>query len=115
MNEEEDISLFDYNIKVGKLDTSILDYLQNSDVKTTIPNMKFKLVSTNGCNNIKEMIQLALHNTNTTDILDVMIEAAPKYYVSSKKTTDNSYHIKFLEELEKLSKNLDNNIYYQSA
>ena len=113
LTEDEPVSLFDYILKVGKLDIAILDYLQNSDTKTTIPNIKFKLVSTNGCNNIKHMIQLALNNTETADILDVMIETAPKYYVSSKKTTDNSYHIKFLQELEQLSKNTDNNIYYQ--
>ena len=110
-HQEEQISLFDYILKVRNLDSSILDYLQESDTKTTIPNIKFKLVSTNGCSNIKQMIQLALKNSNTTDILDVMVESSPNYYVSSKVTTDNSYHQKFLHELELLSKNLENNIY----
>ncbi len=110
-NEDEPVSLFDYILKVGKLDISILNYLQECETKSTMPNIKFKLVSTNGCDNIKQMIQLALNNTNTADILDIMIESSPNYYVSSKITTDFSYHNKFLQELEKLSKNLDNNIF----
>jgi hypothetical protein len=113
--QEDYISLFDYILKVGKLDTAILDYLQESDTKTTIPSFKFKLVSTNGINNIKQMIKQALINSNTTDILDINIESSPNYYVSSKLTTDNSHHKKFLQELEKLSKNLDNNIYYTAV
>ena len=115
MNEDDEISLFDYILKVGKLDLSILDYLQQCDTKTTLPNLKFKLVSTKGINNIKQMIQTALTNTNTNDILDVIVESAPNYLVSSKTTTDFTYHKKFLQELEILSKNLDNNIYYQSS
>ena len=113
-HQEEQISLFDYILKVGKLETSILDYLQENDRKTTIPNIKFKLVSTNGTNTIKQMIKQALINSNTTDILEVNIESSPNYYVSSKVTTDNSHHNKFLQELEKLSKNLDNNIFYSA-
>ncbi len=114
LNEEEIVSLFDYILKVGKLDISILDYLQDADTKTVIPNIKFKLVSTTGCSNIKRILQLALNNTNTTEILDVMIESAPNYFVSSKLTTDFTYHKKFLEELENLSKNPENNIYYSN-
>ncbi len=113
LDEEDEFSLFDYILKTKTVETSILDYLQRSETKTIIPNMKFKLVSTIGINNIKHMIQLALNNTNTTDILDVNIESSPNYYVSSKTTTDFSYHNKFLQELQKLSNNIDNNIYYE--
>lgn len=115
LNEEEILSLFDYILKVGRLDISILDYLQDADTKTVIPNIKFKLVSTTGCSNIKRILQLALNNTNTNEILDVMIESAPNYYVSSKLTTDFTYHKKFLQELEDLSKNSENNIYYANS
>ena len=111
INEETTISLFDYILKVGNLDTTILDYLQNIDTKTTLPSIKFKLVSTNGINNIKQMITLALNNSKTIDILDVMVESAPNYYVSSSKTIDDSYHKQFLDELNNLYKNPDNNIY----
>ncbi len=114
LNEEEIVSLFDYILKVGKLDISILDYLQDADTKTVIPNMKFKLVSTTGCGNIKRILQLALNNTQTNEILDVMIESAPNYYVSSKLTTDFTYHKKFLQELEDLSKDPENNIFYSN-
>ena len=73
-HQDEHVSLFDYILKVGKLDAAILDYLQECDTKTTLLNIKFKLVSTNGCNNIKQMIKQALINSNTTDILDVNVE-----------------------------------------
>jgi hypothetical protein len=112
LNEEDILSLFDYILKVGSLEASILSYLQDCDAKVIIPNIKFKLVSTNGCSNIKRILQLALNNTNTTEFLDVMIESAPNYFVSSKVTTEFTYHKKFLQELEDLSKNPENNIFY---
>ena len=80
-------------------------------LKTTVPNIKFKLVSIKGIINTKNMIELALNMSNTKDILDVMVESAPNYYVSSSKTTDTVYHEKFLQALESLTKNLENGIY----
>ncbi len=121
--ETNEFNLFDYILNnvdiVSKdsnldyhLDKSIIDTLANMNLKTTIPNIKFKLVSTNGINNIKKNIERALEISNTTDILDIMIETPPNYYVTSTKTTDTSSHIKFLTALEALSKNTENNIYY---
>ncbi len=119
--ETNEFNLFDYilnNIdtisKEGNLDKSILDTLTNINMKTSIPNIKFKLVSTNGIENIKKMIDLALNISNTKDILDVMIETPPNYYVSSTKTTDITNHQKFITALENLSKNVENNIYFNS-
>ena len=57
------------------------------------------------------MINLALEMSNTKDILEVNIESAPNYYVSSNSTTDNTYHNKFIQALESLSKNLENEIF----
>ncbi len=116
--ETNEFNLFDYilnNIDTisqeGNLDKSIIETLSTINVKTTIPNIKFKLVSTNGVENIKKMIDMALEISNTTDILDVMIESSPNYYVSSRETTDTIPHKKFITALENLSKNLENNIY----
>lgn len=116
--ENNEFSLFDYilhnisNItQDGNLDISILDSLQAISIKTTIPNIKFKLVSTNGVENIKKMIDLALNMSNTKDILEVMVESSPNYYVTSKETTDTTPHKKFIQTLETLSQNLENGIY----
>jgi translation initiation factor 2 alpha subunit (eIF-2alpha) len=117
--ETNEFNLFDYilnNIdtisKEGHLDKHILDTLTNLNMKTSLPNIKFKLVSTNGIENIKKMIDLALDISNTKDILDIMIETPPNYYVTSKKTTDISNYTKFITALENLSKNVENNIYF---
>jgi translation initiation factor 2 alpha subunit (eIF-2alpha) len=119
--ETNEFNLFDYilnNIdtlsKEDNLDKSILDTLTNINMKTSIPNIKFKLVSTNGIENIKNMIDLALNISNTKDILDIMIETPPNYYVTSTKTTDISNHQKFITALDNLSKNVENNIYFNS-
>ncbi len=113
--ENNEFNLFDYILNnidtIDNLDKSILDALQALSLKTTIPNIKFKLVSTNGIINIKKMIDLALNMSNTKDILEVNVESAPNYYVSSKQTIDTSYHEKFLQALESLAKNLENGIY----
>jgi translation initiation factor 2 alpha subunit (eIF-2alpha) len=116
--ETNEFNLFDYilnNVEIiskeGHLDKSILDTLSNMNLKTNIPNIKFKLVSTNGVDNIKKIINLALENSNTKDILDVMVETPPNYYITSTKTMDVSYHNKFLNSLESLSKNQENNIH----
>lgn len=116
--ENNEFNLFDFilnNIDTintdGNLDKSILDSLQALSLKTVIPNIKFKLVSTKGIINTKKMIELALEMSNTKDILDVMVESAPNYYVASNKTTDYIYHDKFLQALESLTKNLENGIY----
>jgi hypothetical protein len=109
-----EFSLFDYilnNLEEGNLDKSILDALQSINLKTTLPNIKFKLVSTNGINNTKKMINLALEMSNTKDILEVNIESAPNYYVTSNITTDYTDHNKFIQALESLSKNLENCIF----
>ena len=112
--ETNEFNLFDYilnNMEDSHLDKSILDALQSINLKTTLPNIKFKLVSTNGIINTKKMINLALEMSNTKDILEVNIESAPNYYVSSNSTTDNTYHNKFIQALESLSKNLENGIF----
>jgi len=80
--ETNEFSLFDYilnNIEDSHLDKSILDALQSINLKTTLPNIKFKLVSTNGIINTKKMINLALEMSNTKEILEVNIESAPNY------------------------------------
>lgn len=117
--ENNEFNLFDYILnnvdsisKEGFLDKSIIDTLANINLKTIVPTVKFKLVSTNGINNIKNMIDTALTISNTKDILEVMIESAPIYYVSSKETTDTLPHMKFIDALEKISKNLENNIHF---
>ncbi len=117
--ETNEFNLFDYILnnmdtitKEGYLDKSILDTLTNMSIKTTIPNIKFKLVSTNGIDNIKKMINIALEMSNTKDILDIMVETPPNYYVTSTKTMDTANHTKFITSLENLSKNLENNIYF---
>ena len=116
--ENNEFNLFDYilnNIDIinkdNNLDKSILDALQAISLKTTIPNIKFKLVSTNGIINTQKMIETALIMSNTKDILEVNIESAPNYYVSSNITIDISYHHKFLQALDNLGKNLENGIY----
>jgi hypothetical protein len=116
--ETNEFNLFDYilnNVDIisqdGNLDKSIIETLSNINLKTAIPSIKFKLVSTNGIDNIKKMIDTALDISNTKDVLEVMIESAPNYYVSSKETSDTSYHHKFIGALENLAKNLENNIY----
>ncbi len=116
--ENNEFNLFDYilnNIdiigKEGSIDKSILDALQSMSLKTVIPNIKFKLVSSTGIDNLLKMITTALEISKTKDILEVMVESAPNYYVSSKETTDISHHKKFLSALENLAKNLENNIY----
>jgi hypothetical protein len=109
-----EFNLFDYilnNMEDGHLDKSILDALQSINLKTTLPNIKFKLVSTNGIINIKKMINLALDMSNTKEILEVNIESAPNYYVTSTITTDYTEHNKFIQALESLSKNLENGIF----
>ncbi len=113
--ETAEFNLFDYilhNIDNLSIDKSILDTLVNINMKTSIPNIKFKLVSTDGIDNIKTQINKALEISNTKDILDVMIETPPNYYVTSNKTTDTTQHKRFLVALENLSKNLENNIYF---
>ena len=117
--ESNEFNLFDYilnnsdNIlKDGNLDKSIIETLSNINLKTIVSSIKFKLVSTNGIDNIKKMIDEALDISNTKDILEVMIESAPHYYVSSKETTDTTPHNKFIDALDNLAKNLKNNIYF---
>ena len=116
--ETNEFNLFDYilnNIESisqdGNLDKSIIETLSNISLKTTVPSIKFKLVSTNGIYNIKKMIDIALEISNTKDILEVMIESAPNYFVLSKETTDTIPHKKFIDALENLAKNLENNIH----
>jgi translation initiation factor 2 alpha subunit (eIF-2alpha) len=117
-SNESEFNLFDYILnnvdsisQDGNLDKSIIETLSNISLKTTVPCIKFKLVSTNGIDNIKKMIDMALDVSKTKDILEVMIESAPHYYVSSKETTDTTHHKKFIDALENLAKNIENNIY----
>ena len=115
---ENEFNLFDYILnnvdtisKEGFLDKSILDSLSGINLKTFIPTIKFKLKSTNGIENIKKMIDIALTKSNTKDILEVMIEASPNYYVLSKETIDTTPHEKFISALKELAQNQENNIY----
>ena len=117
-DSENEFNLFDYilnNVETisgeGYLDKSILDTLTSVNLKTVIPTIKFKLVSTNGIENIKKMLDIALTKSNTKDILEVILEASPNYYVSSKETTDTTPHEKFIAALENLAKNQENNIH----
>jgi hypothetical protein len=113
--ENNEFNLFDFILNnidiINNLDKSILDSLQSMNLKTNMPNIQFKLVSTKGIINTKKMIELALNMSNTTDILQVNVESAPNYYVSSKETIDYTHHNKFLKALEILAKNLENGIY----
>lgn len=113
--ENNEFNLFDFILNnidiIDNLDKSILDSLQSMNLKTNMPNIQFKLVSTKGIINTKKMIELALNMSNTTDILQVNVESAPNYYVSSKETIDYTHHNKFLKALENLAKNLENGIY----
>jgi hypothetical protein len=113
--ENNEFNLFDFILNnidiINNLDKSILDSLQSMNLKTNMPNIQFKLVSTKGIINTKKMIELALNMSNTTDILQVNVESAPNYYVSSKETIDYTHHNKFLKALESLAKNLENGIY----
>lgn len=115
---DNEFNLFDYILnnvdsisEEGYLDKSILDTLTSINLKTVIPTIKFKLVSTNGIENIKKMLDIALTKSNTKDILEVILEASPNYYVSSKETTDTTPHEKFIAALEDLAKNQENNIH----
>jgi hypothetical protein len=115
---ENEFNLFDYILnnvdiiaKEGFLDKSILDTLTSVNLKTIVPTIKFKLVSTNGIENTKKMIDIALTKSNTKDILEVMIDASPNYYVSSRETIDTTPHEKFISALQELAKNQENNIH----
>jgi hypothetical protein len=44
-----------------------------------------------------------------------MIESSPIYYITSKNPYEEIDHSKFIQALETLSKNLENNIYIEIA
>jgi hypothetical protein len=115
-----EFSLFDYIINnketimnEGNFNPLLLDTLVNITIRTKNPVSKFKLVSMNGIDNIKKNISTALEMSNMNNILDITIDSAPNYLISSKDhsiTTDD--HMKFIHALEILAKEPQNGIYF---
>ncbi len=112
-----ELSLLDYilenieEIQSNLLDSILCNSLQQIIVKNKHPITKFKMVSLNNIENIKKIILLALDETNTKDLLDINLEATPIYQIVSKDfDIDESYHITFLEVLEKLGKLPENSV-----
>jgi hypothetical protein len=117
--KREEFSLFDYIIdnmnnihQDGNVDKILLDLIKNITVKNTNPITKFKMVSSNGIQNIKDSINKALIDTNMQNILNITLESPPIYIISSK-----DYDITIEEHnlfLEKLSSNNTGNLFISS-
>ncbi len=89
--KREAFCLFDYIIENindlhqdSNIDKILLNLIQNITIKNTNPITKFKMVSSNGIQNIKDSIQKALVDTNMQDILNITLETPPIYNISSK-------------------------------
>ncbi len=101
--KREEFSLFDYIIENSDeldIDKILLDLIKNITVKTTNPITKFKMVSSNGIQSIKESINKALVDTNMQNILNISLESPPIYNISSKEydiTLDD--HKLFIDKL----------------
>jgi hypothetical protein len=109
--KREEISLFDYIIEnindIKNIDKFLLDLIKDITVKNTNPITKFKMVSSNGIQDIKDSINKALYDTNMYNILDITLETPPIYTISSKDydiTTED--HSRFLETLISNNKTL---------
>jgi hypothetical protein len=117
--KRNELTLLDYILEnIEELQTNnifdkiLSDSLLSITVKTSHPITKFNMVSLNGVANIKKIISLALEETNTKDLIDINIESSPIYQIISKDfNIDNSYHLSFLEVLEKLGKLPENSIF----
>ncbi len=81
-------SLFDYIIEnindLFEIDKTLLDLIKNIVIKNTNPITKFKMVSSNGIDEIKEAITKTLHDTKMYNILNITLETPPIYIISSK-------------------------------
>ncbi len=105
--KKEEFSLFDYIIEnineihqENNIDKMLLDLIKDITVKNANPITKFKMVSSNGIQLIKNSIQKALIDTNMQNILNISLETPPIYNISSKDysiTTEE--HNLFLDAL----------------
>ncbi len=92
-------SLFDYIINNidevandGNLDIKLLESLKNITFKTTNPITKFKMVSNNGINTIKNAIIKVLEETDLKDKIDIFIDSTPNYYITNKNNLPDDFN-----------------------
>jgi hypothetical protein len=101
--KRDDFSLFDYIVENHgeiNIDRILLESIKNITVKNINPITKFKLVSSNGIQTIKDSINKALIDTNMKNILTISLESPPIYNIYSKEydiTTDD--HKLFIDTL----------------
>ncbi len=113
-SKKEELCLFDYIIENmddihqdGNVDKFLLDLIKDVTVKNTNPITKFKMVSSNGIQNIKDSISKALIDTDMQETLNISLETPPMYNISSKDySITEEHHNLFLDKL--ISNNLGN-------
>jgi hypothetical protein len=118
--KKEEFSLFDYIIENindihqdSNIDKILLDLIKDITIKNTNPITKFKMVSSNGIQTIKDSIHKALVDTNMLDILIITLESPPIYNISSK-----DYNITIEQHtlfLDKLISNNTGNLYISNS
>ena len=118
--KKEDFSLFDYIIenindihKDGNIDKILLDLIKDITVKNTNPITKFKMVSSNGIQTIKDSIHKALIDTNMQDSLIITLESPPIYNISAKDNDITIEHHNLF--IDKLISNNTGNLYISNT
>jgi hypothetical protein len=113
-SKKEELSLFDYIIenmdnihKEGNINKCLLDLIKDITVKNINLITKFKMVSSNGIQTIKDSIQKALIDTDMKDTIIIALETPPIYNILSKDySITEEHHGVFLDKL--ISNNLGN-------
>lgn len=111
-SSDDEFSLFDYILtNINSIHTSMqfISMLQQLTLSTTIPTTKFKMICQSNIINMKNIINMALTETNLKDHINITVESTPNYIIASKDTSiDTSKHIEFLKVLERLGKDPEN-------
>ena len=101
MQRPDDTSLFDHVFdSIDILDTQLVMMLQALGMKRSIQSTHFKMISNSGINNMKNIIEKSLDDTNMRGKISITMETPPKFIISSlDDTIDEKMHMEFKEKL----------------
>jgi len=109
MSRPDDTSLFDHVFdSIDILDQQLVMMLQALMLKRTVQPTRFKMISQNGINVLKQTIENALNNTNLRDKICITMDTPPNFIIiSNDDTIDETHHNIFKNKLIELGKNVN--------